>query len=57
MWISDPTPVISNTKQIDSWSVSNDTFAWKCPTAIHVYRCWSWLRSVSPSRAKKAIRA
>ena len=54
--ISDPTPVISSTNKIDSWSVSSPTFAWKRPTAIHVYRCRSWLRSVSPSREKKAIR-
>ena len=52
--ISDPTPVISSTKQIDSGSISNDTFTWRSATGIHEYKCWSWLRSVSPSRLKKA---
>ena len=53
--ISDPTPVISSTKQIDSWSMSRFMFTWKPATGIQEYRCWSWLRLVSPSRVKNAI--
>ena len=53
--ISDPTPVISSTKQIDSGSVSRFTLASKRPTRMYVYTCRSCSRLVSPSRVKKAI--
>ena len=53
--IIDPTPVISSTKQIDSWSMSRFMFTWKPATGIQEYRCTSWLRLVSPSRVKNAI--
>src|SRR6516225_1778155 len=55
MMISDPTPVISSTKQIDNWSTSRFRFTWKFATGIQEYRCVSWLRLVSPSREKNAI--
>ena len=55
--ISEPTPVISSTKQIDSWSTSRFMFTWKPATGIQEYRCTSWLRWLvpSPSRVKNAI--
>ena len=53
--IIEPTPVISSTKQIDSWSTSRFMFTWRPPTEIQEYRCGSWLRSASPSRVKNAI--
>ena len=53
--ISDPTPVMSSTKQIDSWSTSRFMLTWKSATGIQEYRCTSWLRLVSPSRLKNAI--
>ena len=34
MMISDPTPVISSTKQMDSGSISSDTSTWKRPTGM-----------------------
>jgi hypothetical protein len=57
MMISDPTPVISSTKQIDSWSTSRFMFTWRPATGIQEYRCTSWLRWLvpSPSRVKNAI--
>ena len=42
--ISDPTPVMSSTKQIDNWSTSRFMFTWKPATGIQEYRCTSWLR-------------
>ena len=42
--MSEPTPVISSTKQIDSGSSSSATSTWKRATAIQEYRCTSWLR-------------
>ena len=36
MWISDPTPVISSTKQMDSWSICSPMSTCSCPTGIQV---------------------
>src|SRR5690349_5975181 len=55
MMISEPTPVMSSTKQIDNWSTSRFMFTWKPATGIQEYRCTSWLRWLSPSRLKNAI--
>ena len=35
MWISEPTPVISSTKQMDSWSSRRPSGTWNLPTSIH----------------------
>src|SRR2546421_4253360 len=52
MWISDPTPVISSTKTIESWSSWKATSAWNTlppppvpGTGIQEYRCWCIVRS------------
>ncbi len=42
--MSDPTPVMSSTKQIDSGSTSIPTLTWNLPTGIQEYRCRSRLR-------------
>src|SRR6476660_2262857 len=55
MMLSEPTPEISSTKQIDNWSTSRFIFNGMPATGIQEYRCVSWLRCVSPSRLKKAI--
>src|SRR5215469_7968759 len=55
MMISESTPVMSSTKQIDNWSTSRFMFTWKPATGIQEYRCTSWLRWLSPSRLKNAI--
>src|SRR6266566_2733216 len=55
MMISDPTPVMSSTKQIDNWSTSRFMFTWKPATGIQEYRCTSWLRWLVPRRVKNAI--
>ena len=57
MRISEPTPVISSTKQIDSGSMSIPMLAWNPFTGIQEYTCRSWLRPapVWPSSAKNAI--
>jgi hypothetical protein len=47
MRISEPTPVISSTKQIDSGSSRIPMFAWNVPTGIHEYMCRSRLRSAA----------
>ena len=57
MWISEPTPVISSTKLIESWSICRPMGTWKPATWMKVYRWSSWLRFASPSREKKAITA
>src|ERR1035441_6286709 len=57
MWISEPTPVISSTKLIESWSVSRPMFTCRPATGIYENRCWSWLRWPAPSRGNKAITA
>ena len=44
MWISEPTPVISSAKLIDSWSSWSPTFTLNAPTAIQEYTCRSLLR-------------
>ncbi len=44
MWISEPTPVISSTKQIDSGSSSRPMLTLKWPTEIHWKMCRSRLR-------------
>src|ERR1700760_1191751 len=57
MWISEPTPVISSTKLIDSGSSSTPRLAWNPLTGIQENMCRSWLRAAPdlPSRAKNAI--
>ncbi len=57
MRISEPTPVISSTKQIDSGSIRMPMLAWNPFTGIQEYTCRSWLRPapVLPSSAKNAI--
>src|SRR5690242_9174778 len=55
MWISEPTPVMSSTKLIESWSICRPIGTWKRPTWMKVYRCRFWLRFGEPSRSKKAI--
>src|ERR1700749_1049409 len=45
MWISDPTPVISNTKQIDNWSICNPRSTCRPPTGTQLYRCWLMVRA------------
>jgi hypothetical protein len=44
MWISEPTPVISSTKQMDSWSSRRPTGTSKRATWIQVNRVSSLLR-------------
>ena len=53
--ISEPTPVISSMKLADSGSSRIPMLTWKPPTGMYENRCRSWLRSRSPSSAKKAI--
>src|SRR5438105_705999 len=55
MWISEPTPVISRTKVIDSWSSWKATSARKPPTGIQLYRCWCRARcsGLLPSMSTK----
>src|ERR1700749_3001432 len=54
MMISEPTPVMSSTKQIDNWSTSRFMFTWKPASGIQEYRWTSWLRWLSPSGLKNA---
>ena len=44
MWISEPTPVVSSTKQMDSWSSCRPTGTLKRATWIQVNRVRSLLR-------------
>lgn len=44
-WMSVPTPEISRTKVIDSWSSWKAMSAWKPSTGIQVYRRWYRVRS------------
>src|ERR1700761_2900955 len=57
MWISEPTPVMSSAKLIESWSICRPMGTWKRATWMKVYRWSSWLRFASPSSEKKAITA
>src|SRR5947209_11134000 len=45
MWISDPTPVISSTKQIDSWSICRPKSTCKPLTGIQLNRFWLMVRA------------
>ena len=49
MWISDPTPVISNTKHMDNWSICSPRSTWSWPTGIQVNSFW-WMARSSPVR-------
>src|ERR1700728_1325245 len=49
MWISDPTPVINSTKQIDNWSICIPKSTCRPPTGIQVNRFWTMVRA-SPCR-------
>ena len=44
MWISEPTPVISSTKQIESGSSRIPMFTWNRPTSIQVNKVRSRAR-------------
>src|SRR3954453_1316815 len=56
MWISEPTPVMSSTNAMDSWSTVKPTSTWNLPTGIQVKRCWLTDRSSAllPSNAMKS---
>ena len=47
MWISDPTPVVSSTKQMDNWSSCRPTGTLKRATWIQVNRVSTLLRSLA----------
>src|SRR5262245_15015542 len=47
MWISEPTPVISSTKVIDSGSMRSPKSTCSCPTGIQSKTCRFWTRSLS----------
>src|SRR5947209_5623348 len=49
MWIKDPTPVISSTKQIDNWSICIPKSTCRPLTGIQVNRLWLMVRA-SPWR-------
>src|SRR3984957_10624968 len=53
MWISDPTPVINSTKQIDSWSICIPKSTCRPPTGIQVNKLWMMVRA-SPCRLSKS---
>src|ERR1700759_1065497 len=54
MWISEPTPVISSTKQIDNWSICRATSTCRAPTGIQLNRCWLIVRA-SPCRPSMSV--
>src|SRR6516225_3001223 len=49
MWIRDPTPVISSTKQIDNWSTCRPKSTCRLPTGTQLNRFWLMVRA-SPCR-------
>src|SRR5277367_1019632 len=49
MWISEPTPVISSTKQIDNWSICRPKSTCRLPTGTQLNRFWLMVRA-SPCR-------
>src|SRR3984885_3373168 len=49
MWISEPTPVISSTKQIDNWSTCRPKSTCRPPTGTQLNRFWLMVRA-SPCR-------
>ena len=53
MWISDPTPVINSTKQIDSWSICIPKSTCRLPTGIQVNKFWMMVRA-SPCRLSRS---
>ncbi len=53
MWISDPTPEISSTKQIDNWSICSPKSTWNWSTGIQVNTVW-WMARCSLSRLSKS---
>src|SRR5271163_2304187 len=53
MWISDPTPVINSTKQIDSWSICIPKSTCRPPTGIQVNKFWTMVRA-SPCRLSRS---
>src|SRR5690349_11608541 len=56
MWMRVPTPEISSTKVIDSWSSWKATSAWKPPTWIQLKRCW-WTARAAPSRPSMSAKS
>src|SRR5690348_17231581 len=54
MWINDPTPVISSTKQIDSWSICSPKSTCRLPTGIQLNKCWVIVRA-SPCRPTMSV--
>src|SRR6202012_1131185 len=53
MWISDPTPVINSTKQIDNWPICSPKSTCRLPTGIQVNRFWMMVRA-SPCRLSRS---
>src|SRR3984957_13612192 len=55
MWISEPTPVISNTKQIDNWSICRPKSTCRPPTGTQLNKFWLMVRA-SPCRPSISAR-
>lgn len=55
-WMSEPTPVISRTNVIDSWSSRKATSAWNPSTGIQLNRCCVRVRSSAPLPSRSAKR-
>src|ERR1700691_4090561 len=56
MWISDPTPVISSTKQIDNWSTCRPKSTCRLPTGTQLNKFWPMVRA-SPCRPSMSARS
>ena len=54
MWISDPTPEISSTKQIDNWSICSPRSTCSWLTGIQVNTFWWMTRLAASSLSKSA---